>query len=301
MLLKCLLAFSLLYNNYGQVIPKAGPYFICGNGSYNIEMGYNWPSHYFPSSATQSGVLDLLGGRALYLDFNFGKDDLGNDIIQSYTIEETPNDIMYAVTANLSYIWIDAQTSTQTFSITIDVTLNPYYDYIYQNFNNSQLEQLQYINVNLDSLFIFQDNGAPKNTPKADSTSQLILGKDLTIQYIKTMTYAEFLVPESYNNAICRNLLSFEYNNTNASYVSGYNEGYAQGEENGSKIGYQNGYADGQQSVDGEKFSLDWLTTCFNAVNIMFDVEILPGFKLWYLIGIPLFISLIFIVLKIFR
>ena len=80
------------------------------------------------------------------------------------------------------------------------------------------------------------------------------------------------------------------------SYADGFNTGY----DGGYNAGYQVGYADGS-SLGGTGFSFDWLTALFEGVNKILQVEIFPKFKLWYCVAIPLMISLVFMILKIFR
>lgn len=80
------------------------------------------------------------------------------------------------------------------------------------------------------------------------------------------------------------------------SYADGFNTGY----DGGYNAGYQVGYVDGS-SLGGTGFSFDWLTALFEGVNKILQVEIYPKFKLWYCIAIPLMISLVFMILKIFR
>lgn len=59
--------------------------------------------------------------------------------------------------------------------------------------------------------------------------------------------------------------------------------------------GYQQGLAENQE------FNLNWLSSIFSIATQFFNIEILPGFKLIYLIAIPLFLSLGYMILKIFR
>lgn len=65
-------------------------------------------------------------------------------------------------------------------------------------------------------------------------------------------------------------------------YNSGYNIGYNEGVEFGTT-------------------STKWIQSVFGAVDDVLQVEILPNFKLWYLIGIPLLFSAVIFVFKILR
>lgn len=61
------------------------------------------------------------------------------------------------------------------------------------------------------------------------------------------------------------------------------------------------GYADGFDESASGTFSIEWLSAIFNPVSELFSIEIIPNFKLWYIIAVPLIISLIIAVLKILR
>lgn len=80
-------------------------------------------------------------------------------------------------------------------------------------------------------------------------------------------------------------------------YETGKTEGYNQGYQTGKIDGYSEGYADGS---DGS-FSPSWLSALFSSLDTIFQVEIFPNFKLWYLIGAPLMVALVIAVLKFLR
>lgn len=67
--------------------------------------------------------------------------------------------------------------------------------------------------------------------------------------------------------------------------------------EEGYRTGYEVGYTDGEDNT----YNNSWLESIFNAVNVIFSIEVFPGFKLWFLIGAPLMISLVVAVFKILR
>lgn len=74
-------------------------------------------------------------------------------------------------------------------------------------------------------------------------------------------------------------------------------EAYSKGYNEGLQIGFENGV----QQAEEQSFSLDWLNVVFNSVNQFLNIEIINGFKLWYLFGVPLIISFVFMILKMFR
>lgn len=65
-------------------------------------------------------------------------------------------------------------------------------------------------------------------------------------------------------------------------YNSGYNVGYNVGVDFGTE-------------------STKWISAVFGAVDDIFQVEILPNFKLWYLIGIPLLLLAVVFIFKLLR
>lgn len=85
----------------------------------------------------------------------------------------------------------------------------------------------------------------------------------------------------------------------NTGYEQGYNVGESNGYSMGFDIGYESGYIDGNEG-QGD-FDFVWLTTLFSSLNAILSVEILNGFKLWYLFSIPLVVALIVGVMKLLR
>lgn len=85
----------------------------------------------------------------------------------------------------------------------------------------------------------------------------------------------------------------------NTGYEQGYNVGESNGYSMGFDIGYESGYTDGNEGKGD--FDFVWLTTLFNSLNAILSVEILNGFRLWYLFAIPLVVALIVGVMKLLR
>ena len=67
---------------------------------------------------------------------------------------------------------------------------------------------------------------------------------------------------------------------------------------NDYETAYQIGYSEGMHFSTS---STNWIKSVFNAVDSVLQIEILPNFKLWYLIGIPLLFSAVIFVFKILR
>lgn len=61
---------------------------------------------------------------------------------------------------------------------------------------------------------------------------------------------------------------------------------------------YSIGYSEGMHFSTS---STNWIKSVFNAVDSVLQIEILPNFKLWYIVAIPLLFSCVLFVLKILR
>lgn len=77
-----------------------------------------------------------------------------------------------------------------------------------------------------------------------------------------------------------------------ASYDEGANQ-YQVGYNTGYNAGYTNGLASAGQ--------VPWLVSIFNTLDNVFNIEIFPGLKIWYIVAIPVIFSLIAFVLSFFR
>ena len=97
------------------------------------------------------------------------------------------------------------------------------------------------------------------------------------------------------NFQVIANVYDFE-NEYNTGFQEGVSYGYNQGYDVGFNTGFQEGISESNQN-----FNLNWLSSIFSIATQFFNIEILPGFKLIYLIAIPLFLSLGYMILKIFR
>lgn len=89
-----------------------------------------------------------------------------------------------------------------------------------------------------------------------------------------------------------------------------YNYGYGNGYEDGASVGYGYGYDDGYEDGydDGEIYGnnkkydfLKIIEGAFNSVSDFFNMEIFPGVKFIYIIGIPIVIAVLRFVIGWFR
>ena len=67
--------------------------------------------------------------------------------------------------------------------------------------------------------------------------------------------------------------------------------------------GYNNGYKEGYNKAVSESNlgSYNWLTSAFNTLKNLFEIELLPNLKLGYLLGIPFVIMLVSFIISWFR
>lgn len=93
------------------------------------------------------------------------------------------------------------------------------------------------------------------------------------------------------------------YNN---GYSNGYSNGYDEGNEDGYDVGYDEGYDVGYDvgNEDGYQrkyLPLDIIKKAIDIVVNIFSLQILPGVPLAVAFGVPLVLSIVFFVLRLFR
>lgn len=98
-------------------------------------------------------------------------------------------------------------------------------------------------------------------------------------------------------NSFKENTFSLMYPLIDDTYDQGYNVGFNKGYNEGNISGYNEGYKAGQKNA----YSPSWMESLFASLDKIFQVEMFPNFKLWYLIGAPLMVALIVAVLKFLR
>lgn len=200
-------------------------------------------------------------------------------------------------------ISIIGRNSTSTF-INIDITFS-----IFDGFGNYQVESpnLVYerywnyqetIDINIIDLdyidiesYIFLDNGDNYDSMLVDSNSRL--------------TYEIDLYSDDFGSTGKR--FSFSY------IPFGERGGYLNAAENYQYISVNEGvkniinavevdaYTRGLNAAETFSFNFEWLSSIFDSLSNVLNIELFNGFRLWYLIGIPAFILLIYGVLKLFR
>lgn len=88
-----------------------------------------------------------------------------------------------------------------------------------------------------------------------------------------------------------RDIIQFEYvigdDDRAEQYGAGFQNGYTQGYNQGNEQGYQQGLTDGM-STPGITGVNNLFSSIFGIVDNILQIELLPNFKLWYFLAIPL-------------
>lgn len=70
-------------------------------------------------------------------------------------------------------------------------------------------------------------------------------------------------------------------------YQDGYDDGYHDGEEEGYLNGYYDGYEEGEYYGSMTQPIFKLFNAVFRVIDNVLSVEILPGIKIWYVLGVP--------------
>lgn len=91
---------------------------------------------------------------------------------------------------------------------------------------------------------------------------------------------------------------SFDLTEIIKAWIQQEEQTYNTGLEDGKTIGYAEGFDDGQQSASSWQ---SFLNGIFNVIDNCLSFEILPNVKLWYIVGVPLVLSVIKFIMGWFR
>ena len=178
-----------------------------------------------------------------------------------------------------------------------DKVLNEYMDVYSTNYYKYVMQINKAINTNGDTGILLYDND---NSPKASGTPLYNFTQNGFIAtYGIPPRIITFTNQFNTNNLITMKLTS---QGEGSSFIfDAYDWLLSNGElyqindyETASEIGYSEG-------MHFSTSSTNWIKSVFNAVDSVLQIEILPNFKLWYLIGIPLLFSAVIFVFKILR
>ena len=116
------------------------------------------------------------------------------------------------------------------------------------------------------------------------------------IYYINLVTTSNISYSGSTLNMYANGVI-YNYDNN---YYNGFSTGYEIGYETGYGQGDIDGYTRGVEETNFE-FNLSWLSSIFQVVTNFLNVEILPGFKLGYIIFVPLVIGVVYKLFELLR
>ena len=155
----------------------------------------------------------------------------------------------------------------------------PIYDY-----PNLKLDYFGYVNNNLDEIYLSEN---------------FTFGESLFDTTEMNFTIPTEIIPPLVDYNIAYYLDNkIELNLSELSVISSFVSDYY---ERGYEAGRQNGYFQGLQACENGGFSFDWLTEIFNSAVAILNLELIPYFKLSYMIGIPLVMKMVKGLIKIWR
>lgn len=178
-----------------------------------------------------------------------------------------------------------------------DKVLNEYMDVYSTNYYKYVMQINKAINTNGDLGILLYDND---NSPKASGTPLYNFTQNGFIAtYGIPPRIITFTNQFNTNNLITMKLTS---QGEGSSFIfDAYDWLLSNGELyqiNDYETAYSIGYSEGMHFSTS---STNWIKSVFNAVDNVLQIEILPNFKLWYIIAIPLLFGCVLFVFKILR
>ena len=178
-----------------------------------------------------------------------------------------------------------------------DKVLNEYMDVYSTNYYKYLMQINKAINTNGDLGILLYDND---NSPKASGTPLYNFTKNGYVDEYQTPPRVITFTNQFNTN----NLITMKLNSQGegSSFIfDAYDWLLSNGELykiNDYETAYSIGYSEGMHFSTS---STNWIKSVFNAVDSILQVEILPNFKLWYIIAIPLLFGCVLFVFKILR
>lgn len=178
-----------------------------------------------------------------------------------------------------------------------DKVLNEYMDVYSTNYYKYVMQINKAINTNGDLGILLYDND---NSPKASGTPLYNFTQNGFIAtYGIPPRIITFTNQFNTNNLITMKLTS---EGEGSSFIfDAYDWLLSNGELyqiNDYETAYQIGYSEGMHFSTS---STNWIESVFKAVDSVLQIEILPNFKLWYIVAIPLLFGCVLFVFKILR
>lgn len=100
----------------------------------------------------------------------------------------------------------------------------------------------------------------------------------------------QFLFENNFDFSIIISDIDGVYNSLTGIDGNAWENGYETGTEDGYEAGYNAGYDVGSGENKG---ILEYIRTIINIFDDIFNIEILPNIKIWYILGIPLILSIV--------
>ena len=178
-----------------------------------------------------------------------------------------------------------------------DKILNEYMDVYSTNYYKYLMQINKAISTNGDLGILLYDND---NSPKASGTPLYNFTQN---GFIATYPIPPRIITFT-NQFNTNNLITMKLNSQGegASFIfDAYDWLISNGELyqiNDYKTAYNIGYSEGMHFSTS---STNWIKSVFDAVDNVLQIEILPNFKLWYVIAIPLLFGCVLFVFKILR
>lgn len=142
--------------------------------------------------------------------------------------------------------------------------------------------------------------------------NKLVVGCEVNGDYRQLITSKPYGLGILSNNKITYSCIDYDLETAldlneikNSSYIS-YGIGLisrlmiASLEKRSQTTTYAQGYSEGVAAAETTN-TMEWLQTIWTGLDTCLSIEILPNFKLWYLIGLPVSLSLLFFILKLIR
>lgn len=175
--------------------------------------------------------------------------------------------------------------------------LNEYMDVYSTNYYKYVMQINKAINTSGDLGILLYDND---NSPKASGTPLYNFTKN---SYINDYQIAPRLITFT-NQFNTNNLITMKLTSEGegSTYIFDAYEWLMDNGElykiNDYETAYQIGYSEGMHFSTS---STNWIESVFKAVDSVLQIEILPNFKLWYIVAIPLLFGCVLFVFKILR
>lgn len=178
-----------------------------------------------------------------------------------------------------------------------DIEISKTYDLdLGQNYNYEYVSLIQTV-IYYDNIQYIQtfDNATLTMDYTIETYARDRNGAEMAYKYIEdrielyremnfNMPYNASIPPFYYSVYLEKELRGFSHNEI---YQEGYNDGYHDGEEEGYFNGYFDGYTEGEYNGSMTQPIFKLFNAVFRVVDNILSVEILPGIKIWYILGVP--------------